>query len=165
MHREFRSVIASRDATRLDRSSAPSTARLSASPCAGWFDNAAKEYSRVRRKLGGEGAQVEQYLLQGWMKVALARPDAGISAAHPSRRCCALPGGRAAGSTARDIAAEIAALAGGQGIEEAAQLEASQPSRATRRAATRCWAAAQLAAGAYRIIRSASSRRFRQANS
>ena len=115
-HREFRSVIASRDATRLDRARAVNGAAFCLA-ARGRFHNAAKEYSRVRRKLGGEGAQVEQYLLQGEMKVALGtagrwhqRPD-GLAA-------FALP--EAGGAFhARDIAAEIVALAGGQGIEAA----------------------------------------------
>ncbi len=115
-HRGFRSVIASRDATRLDRARVVSGAAFCLA-ARGRFHDAAKEYSRVRRKLRGEGAQVEQYLLQGEMKVALGtagrwhqRPD-GLAA-------FALP--EAGGAFhARDIAAEIVALAGEQGIEAA----------------------------------------------
>jgi hypothetical protein len=68
--REFRAVMASKEATGLDRARAVSgTAFCFAAR--GQFHDAAKEYPRVRRKLRGEGAATEQYLLLGEMKACL----------------------------------------------------------------------------------------------
>ena len=69
-HREFRTVLRSKDATGLDRARAVSGAAFCLA-ARGRFHDAAKEYSPVRRRLRGEGAMTEQYLLQGEMKVAL----------------------------------------------------------------------------------------------
>ncbi|HEX7403834.1 MAG TPA: hypothetical protein VF287_07460, partial [Usitatibacter sp.] len=69
-HREFRAVIGSKDATGLDRARGVSGVAFCLA-ARGRFREAAKEYSRVRRRLRGEDARGEQYLLQGEMKVAL----------------------------------------------------------------------------------------------
>jgi tetratricopeptide (TPR) repeat protein len=68
-HREFRAAIRSKDATGLDRARSVSGAAFCLA-ARGRFHDAAKEYSRVRRRLRGEGAQAEQYLLQAEMKAA-----------------------------------------------------------------------------------------------
>jgi tetratricopeptide (TPR) repeat protein len=128
-HREFRAVIGSKDATGLDRARGTSGAAFCLA-ARGLFHDAAKEYSRVRRRLRGEGAQVEQYLLQGEMKAALGtagrwhpRPD-GLAA-------FALPETRGA-FRARETASEIVKAVSEEGLERAQELLGkieSDPSR------------------------------------
>ena len=128
-HREFRAVIGSKEATALDRARGVSGAAFCLA-ARGRFHEAAKEYSPVRRKLRGEGAMVEQYLLQGEMKAALGtagrwhpRPD-GLAA-------FALPEARGA-FRARGIAAEIVKAVSEEGLDKAKELFVkieSDPSR------------------------------------
>ncbi|HEX7546270.1 MAG TPA: hypothetical protein VF368_06055 [Gemmatimonadaceae bacterium] len=103
-HREFRAVIASKEGTSLDTARAVSGAAFCLA-ARGRFHEAAKEYSRVRRRLQGEGALVQQYLLQGEMKAALGTAGRW-SSRRDSRPAFALP--EAGGAfRAREIAAEI----------------------------------------------------------
>jgi len=118
-HREFRAALGAKDSTQLDRARAVSGAAFCLA-ARGRFHDAAKEYSRVRRRLKGEGAQVEQYLLQGEMKAAL-----GTAGRWHQRKdglaAFALP--EAGGAfREREIATEIVKLAGEQGIEAAKSL-------------------------------------------
>jgi tetratricopeptide (TPR) repeat protein len=129
-HREFRAVITSKHATGLDRARAVSGAAFCL-VARGRFHEAAKEYSRVRRRLRGDGAQIEQCLLQGEMKVALGtagrwhrRPD-GLAA---------FPLPQADGAFhARGIAAGIVKAASELGIDAAkarlAQIEGDPAGR------------------------------------
>ncbi len=118
-HRGFRAVIVLKDATGLDRARGVSGAAFCLA-ARGRFHDAAKEYSRVRRKLRGEGAQAEQSLLQGEMKIALGtagrwHPRADGLAAF------ALP--EAAGAFhARRLATEIVKTAVEEGLEKAKEL-------------------------------------------
>ncbi len=128
-HREFRAALGSKVATQLDRARAVSGAAFCLA-ARGRFHEAAKEYSRVRRRLKGEGAQAEQYLLQGEMKVALGTAGR-LHQRGDGLAAFALPevGGA---FHARVIAAEIVKLAGEQGIEAAkARIQAieADPSR------------------------------------
>ncbi len=128
-HREFRAVIASKDATGLDRARGVSGAAFCLA-ARGRFHDAAKEYSRVRSRLRGKAARSEQYLLQGEMKIALGTAGRW----HPRRGGLApfaLP--EAGGAFhARGIAGEIVKAVSEQGIEEAKELLGkieSDPSR------------------------------------
>jgi len=118
-HREFRAVLSSKEATGLDRARAVSGAAFCLA-ARGRFHEAAKEYSPVRRKLKGEGAMVEQYLLQGEMKAALGTAGRW----HPRRdglAAFALP--EAGGAFhARQLAAEIVKAASEEGLEKAKEL-------------------------------------------
>ncbi len=117
-HREFRAVIRSKDATGLDRARAVSGAAFCLA-ARGRFHEAAKEYSRVRRRLRGEGAMVQQYLLQGEMKAALGTAGRW----HPRRdglAAFALP--EAGGAFhARETAAEIVKAVSEEGAAERAK--------------------------------------------
>ncbi|MEO8586432.1 MAG: tetratricopeptide repeat protein [Acidobacteriota bacterium] len=118
-HRGFRAVIVSNDATKIDRARAVSGAAFCLA-ARGRFHDAAKEYSRVRRRLRGEGAQLEQYLLQGEMKAALGtagrwqqRMDGLVGFALPE----------AAGAFhGRQLATEIVKAVSEEGIERAKEL-------------------------------------------
>ena len=121
-HREFRAVIRSKDATGLDRARGVSGAAFCLA-ARGRFHEAAREYSRVRRRLRGEGAMVEQYLLQGEMKGALGTAGRW----HPRRdglATFALP--EAGGAFhARETAAEILKAVseeGASGLDKAKEL-------------------------------------------
>jgi hypothetical protein len=118
-HREFRAVIASKEGTSLDTAWAVSGAAFCLA-ARGRFHEAAKEYSRVRRRLQGEGAPVQQYLLQGEMKAALgtagrwsSRRDSGPAFALPEA------GGAFDG---RGIASEIVKAVSDDGLERAQEL-------------------------------------------
>jgi tetratricopeptide (TPR) repeat protein len=128
-HREFRAVIASKDATNLDRARAVSGAAFCLA-ARGRFHEAAKEYSPVRRKLRGDGAMVQQYSLQGEMKAALGTAGRW----HPRRdglAAFALP--EASGAFyARATGAKIVKALSEDGLERAQELLAkieSDPSR------------------------------------
>ena len=115
-HREFRAALGTRDATGLDRARAVSGAAFCL-VARGRFVEAAKEYSIVRRRLRGDSAVVEQYLLRVDMKLALGtagRWSAGLT----GRPVFALPEAGGAPS-AKEIAAEIVKLASEEGIEAA----------------------------------------------
>jgi tetratricopeptide (TPR) repeat protein len=118
-HREFRAVLRSKDATGLDRARAVSGAAFCLA-ARGRFHEAAKEYSPVRRKLKGEGAMVEQYVLQGEMKVALGTAGRW----HPLRdghAAFALP--EAGGAFhARALGVEIVKAVLEEGLEKAKEL-------------------------------------------
>jgi tetratricopeptide (TPR) repeat protein len=118
-HREFRAVLGSKDATGLDRARAVSGAAFCLA-ARGRFYDAAKEHSPVRRRLRGEGAMTQQYLLQGEMKVALGTAGRW----HPRRDGLApfeLP--EAAGAFhARETAAEVVKAVSEEGLEKAKEL-------------------------------------------
>jgi tetratricopeptide (TPR) repeat protein len=118
-HREFRAAIRSKDGTGLDRALAVSGAAFCLA-ARGRFHEAAKEYSPVRRRLRGEGAQVQQYLLQGEMQAAL-----GTAGRWHLRRdglaAFALP--EAGGAFhARETAAEIVKAVSEEGLEKVKEL-------------------------------------------
>ena len=114
-HREFRAVIRSKDAAGLDGARAVSGAAFCLA-ARGRFHEAAKEFSPVRRRLRGEGAMVQQYLLQGEMKGALGTAGRW----HPRRdglAAFALP--EAGGAFhARESAAEIVKAVSEEGASD-----------------------------------------------
>jgi tetratricopeptide (TPR) repeat protein len=128
-HRFFRGVFESKGTTNLDRARAVSGAAFSLAE-RGRFHEAAEEYSRIRRKLHGEGAYAEQYLLQAEMKAVLGTAGRWHLRSN-GLAWFALP--EAGGAFhAREMADEIVNAASGIGLEKARELLGkieSDPSR------------------------------------
>jgi tetratricopeptide (TPR) repeat protein len=123
-HREFHAALRAKDATTSDRARAVSGAAFCLA-ARGRFIEAAKEYSAVRRKLKGEGAAREMYLLQGEMKACLGTAGRWHST-RESTPAIALPesGGAFA---ARQVATEIVRFASEHGLDAAKErIEAAE---------------------------------------